>query len=739
MDWLSKRKFVIVCHGKVVRIPLKGDEILRVHGKRTLGAAKALMNAKVDEPRINLVHGAMPVAKSPYRLAPLEMQEVSEQLQEELNKLTVKNSYPLPRIDDLFDQLRGACPFLKIDFWSGYHLLRVHEDAIPKTAFQTRYEHFEFTIMPFGLTNAPTVFMDLMNRGCKPYLGRFVIVIIDDILAYTKSKEEHEVHLRLVLESLRKNKLYVKANVVGDALSRKERVKSRRVRGMILAAQNETFRQGNVLLVGSVMDESHASRYLVHPGADKTYHNLGDMYWKEWNSGDDQLRLRGMIYLAVLADATKNVRDAIGFDYQLSIRCAPFEVLYGRKCRSPVLWAEIGRVSYADKRRKPLEFEVGDPVLLKVSPWKGIMRFEKKDKLAPRYVGPFEILERIGLVVYRLRLPEELSSVHDTFHVSNLKRCLAHANLHVPLDEIKVDKTLHFVEEPVEIMDHEFLFDELRDQDQTRLVEACYPVLKEDRPTTPEPDWVIPPNKLPEIENNWANALASSYQDPDECKLLRQTGDISSFINWFCKWIGKKKLIDLVNPEGHRVVPDVSKPLPLGGPPGQVTIQTQYFFNKDLDYLVSGDKGRCLALSISKLKAAQYLDFGLEELVPSLWIESERDYDISVAYGISHWWFKADFKNLHPNDFEDLYPLHIQGQLNHLSGADKVHLFNAVNLWIRNIVIRKCVEDLQLGIESYQTKLNLTQPDWDTSDFLFKEDYTIVSKPRAVIYKDRND
>ncbi|GKG36672.1 hypothetical protein Tco_0444350, partial [Tanacetum coccineum] len=109
--------------------------------------------------------------------------------------------------------------------------------------------------------------------------------------------------------------------------------------------------------------------------------------------------------------------------------------------------------SYADKRRKPLEFEVGDQVLLKVSPWKGVVHFGKKDKLAPRYVGPFEILERIDLVAYRLRLPKELSSVHDTFHVSNLKKCLADANLHVLLDEIKVDKTLCFVEEPVEIMD----------------------------------------------------------------------------------------------------------------------------------------------------------------------------------------------------------------------------------------------------------------------------------------------
>ncbi|GJR86404.1 putative reverse transcriptase domain-containing protein [Tanacetum coccineum] len=158
--------------------------------------------------------------------------------------------------------------------------------------------------------------------------------------------------------------------------------------------------------------------------------------------------------------------------YHTSIQCAPFEALYGRKCRSPVLWAEIGegsligselvqettdkvvvikkklkaardrQKSYADNRRKLLEFEVRDRVMLKVSPWKGVVRFGKKGKLAPRYVGLFEILERIGPVAYRLRLPEEWNGVHDTFHVSTLKKCLADASLHVPLNKIKVDKTL---------------------------------------------------------------------------------------------------------------------------------------------------------------------------------------------------------------------------------------------------------------------------------------------------------
>ncbi|GJS88199.1 putative reverse transcriptase domain-containing protein [Tanacetum coccineum] len=128
----------------------------------------------------------------------------------ELNKLTVKNRYPLPRIDDLFDQLQGSSIYSKIDLRSGYHQLRVREQDIPKTAFRTRYGHYEFQVMPFGLTNAPAVFMDLMNRVCKPYLDKFVIVFIDDILIYSKDKKEHEEHLKAILELLKKEKLYAK-------------------------------------------------------------------------------------------------------------------------------------------------------------------------------------------------------------------------------------------------------------------------------------------------------------------------------------------------------------------------------------------------------------------------------------------------------------------------------------------------------------------------------------------------
>ncbi|GJW38799.1 putative reverse transcriptase domain-containing protein, partial [Tanacetum coccineum] len=217
MDWLSNQKAVIVCHEKIVRILVEEGKVLCVQGERNVGKTKTLMSTKANEltlsyipivrdfkdvflddlsglpPQrqvefcIDLIPGATPVAKSPYRLAPSEMQKLLEQLQE--------------LIDDLFNQLQGARYFSKIDLQS---------DDISKTAFRTRYRHFEFTVMPFGLTNAPAVFMDLMNRVCKPYLDKFIIVFIDDILIYSKMKEDHENHLRLMLDLLRKENLHAK-------------------------------------------------------------------------------------------------------------------------------------------------------------------------------------------------------------------------------------------------------------------------------------------------------------------------------------------------------------------------------------------------------------------------------------------------------------------------------------------------------------------------------------------------
>ncbi|GJY29711.1 putative reverse transcriptase domain-containing protein, partial [Tanacetum coccineum] len=234
IDKLSNYKAKIVCHEKVVRIPLPDGKVLRVLGERSDEKARFLMGIKKQEVivvvrefpevfldnlfglppireiefRIELIPGATLVAKSPYCLAPSELEELMCIDYRELNKLTVKNRYPLPRIDDLFDQLQGSQFFSKIDLRSGYHQLRVHEDDILKTAFRTRYGYFKFTVMPFGLTNAPAIFMDLMNRVCRPYLDKFMIVFIDDILIYSKTQEEHVEHLRLVLELLKKEKLY---------------------------------------------------------------------------------------------------------------------------------------------------------------------------------------------------------------------------------------------------------------------------------------------------------------------------------------------------------------------------------------------------------------------------------------------------------------------------------------------------------------------------------------------------
>ncbi|GJX10039.1 putative reverse transcriptase domain-containing protein [Tanacetum coccineum] len=243
----------------------------------------------------------------------------------ELNNLTINNRYSLPRIDDLFDQLQGSQYFSKINLRSGYHQLRVHEDDIPNTMFRTHYGHFEFIVMPFGLTNAPAVFMDLMNRVYRPYLDKFVIVFIDDILIYSKTHEKHEF-LGHVING---DGIYVEPSKI-EAVKNWEAPRtpfevrsflglagyylrfienfSKIAKSLTVLTQKTLFdgpKDFMVPLKGDVrtliMDEAHKSKYYVLPGADKMYYDLGD-----------------------------------------SVRCAPFEALYGRKCRSPIMWAEVG-------------------------------------------------------------------------------------------------------------------------------------------------------------------------------------------------------------------------------------------------------------------------------------------------------------------------------------------------------------------------------------------------------------
>ncbi|GKB03617.1 putative reverse transcriptase domain-containing protein [Tanacetum coccineum] len=225
---------------------------------------------------------------------------------------------------------------------------------------------------------------------------------------------------------------------------------------------------------GTQLDMSTANHLEIDGQSERTIQTLEDMlracvidFGKRWDK-----------HLPLIEFSYNN-------SYHTSIKAAPFKALYGRKCRSPICWAEVGdaqltgpeifrettekiiqikhrlqalrdrQKSYADKRRKPLEFQVGDKVMLKVSPWKGVIRFGKWEKLNPRYIGPFKILAKVGTVAYRLELPEKLSRVHSTFHVSNLKKCLSDEPLAIPLDEIHIDEKLNFIEEPVEIMDRE--------------------------------------------------------------------------------------------------------------------------------------------------------------------------------------------------------------------------------------------------------------------------------------------
>ncbi|GJW71512.1 putative reverse transcriptase domain-containing protein, partial [Tanacetum coccineum] len=240
MDWLAKYQAVIVCTEKIVRIPW-GNETLIIHGdgsnqgnevedkskKKRLEDVPIVQDfpevfpedlpglppTRQVEFQIDLVPGAAPFLT--LGSSDLVCQEEDGSFRmcidyRKLNKLTVKNHYPLPRIDDLLDQLQGSSVYSKIDLRLGYHQLRVREEDISKSAFRTRYDHYEFQVMPFGLMNAPAVFMDLMNRVCKPYLDKFVIVFIDDILIYSKNKQEYEEHLTLILELLKKEEFYAK-------------------------------------------------------------------------------------------------------------------------------------------------------------------------------------------------------------------------------------------------------------------------------------------------------------------------------------------------------------------------------------------------------------------------------------------------------------------------------------------------------------------------------------------------
>nr|GEX05653.1 putative reverse transcriptase domain-containing protein [Tanacetum cinerariifolium] len=318
----------------------------------------------------------------------------------EFNKLTVKNRYPLPRIDDLFDQLQGLSVYSKIDLRLGYHQLRGREEDIPKTAFWTRYGHYEFQVMPFGLTNVPAIFMNLMNRVCKLYLDKFMIVFINDILIYSKNKEEHEEHLKIILELLKKEELNVK-------FSKKERSRPLRVRALvmtiglnlpkkILEAHTEALKPKNLRAKDvEGMLRKDLPKEKLEPRANDT------LCLNNRKVGDAQLTGSEIIH-----ETTEKIVQI----------------------KSKIQAARDRQKSYTDLKRKPVNFQAGDRAMLKV-------------------------LSKVRDVAYRLEQPQKLSRFHNTFHASNLKKCLSDESLVIPLDGLRIDDKLHFVEEPVEILD----------------------------------------------------------------------------------------------------------------------------------------------------------------------------------------------------------------------------------------------------------------------------------------------
>nr|GEZ55648.1 retrotransposon protein, putative, Ty3-gypsy subclass [Tanacetum cinerariifolium] len=333
---LVKHDAVIVCGERVVRIPY-GNKMLIVKSNKGVSRLKVISFIKAHVPMIC---------------------DFPEVFPEELPRLP-----PSRQVEFQIDLVMEATLVVR------YHQLCIKEEDIPITAFRTRYGHFEFQVMPFGLTNAPAVFMDLMNRVCKPYLDKFVIVFIDDILVNYKDKEEHEKHLKIILELLKKE--------------------------ILLWSRVDAKRE--VI--------AYASRQLKVRKENHTTHDL---------------ELRAVIFALRLwrhylygTKSKLSIRNCLGCCNSLRFQFGSGKNHYGfcERIAENAKWLVV--VSRRATLIRELSREVGDMILLKVSPWKDVVRFGKHEKLSPRYIRPFKILARVGLVAYTLELPEELKGIHS--------------------------------------------------------------------------------------------------------------------------------------------------------------------------------------------------------------------------------------------------------------------------------------------------------------------------------------
>nr|GEU88210.1 retrotransposon protein, putative, Ty3-gypsy subclass [Tanacetum cinerariifolium] len=393
--------------------------------------------------QIDLIPGAAPLAQAPYRLAPSEMNELSDQLKELSDKGFIR-----PR----------SSVYLKIDLRLGYHQLRVREEDIPKTAFRTRYGHYEFQVMPFGFTNAPAVFIDLMNRVCKAYLDKLVIVFIYDILIYSKSKQEHEEHLNLILELLKNERLYAK-------FSKCE------------------FWIPKVQFLGHVIDGAvvFALKILRHYQYGIKCTMFTDHKSLQHILDQKELNMRQRRWLKLLSDYDCEIRYHPGKENVVADALSRKERIKPLRFRALVMTISLDLpmkiLEFQTEEIKPENLKSKDlggmlienskdlekPKKEKLEPRadetlclnnKRVVRFGKRWKLNPRYIGPFKVLAKVGTVAYKLELPQRLSRVHNTFYVSNIKKCLSDEPLAISLDEIHIDDKLCFDEVPVDIMDH---------------------------------------------------------------------------------------------------------------------------------------------------------------------------------------------------------------------------------------------------------------------------------------------
>ncbi|GJT40345.1 putative reverse transcriptase domain-containing protein [Tanacetum coccineum] len=542
-----------------------------------------LLPPRQVEFRIDLIPDAAPVARVPYRLSPSEMKELSKQLQElsekgfirpsssswgarvlfvkkkdgsfricidyrELNKLTIKNRYPLPRIDDLFDQLQVSSVYSKIDLRSGYHQLRIREEDIPITAFRTRYGHYEFQVMPFGLTNAPAVFMDLMNRVCKPYLDKFVIVFIDDILIYSKNKEEHGEHLKTILNLLRSEKLYAKfskcdfwldsvqflGHVIDSSGVHVDPAKIEAIKNWAAPTTPTEVRQF-LGLAGYYRRFIKEFSLISKPLTKLTQKNKPYVWGDDEEEAFQTLKLKlcsapilslpeGSEDFVVYCDASlkgfgavlmqrekviayasrqlrKNEENYTTHDLELGAVVFALRLwrhyLYGTKC---TVYTDHKSLQYIldqkelnMRQRRWIELLSDYDCVIRYHPGKANVvadALSRKDKEPIRVralvvtvhnnlpeqirnaqveackeenIGaegfrgegePFEVRSD-GPVAIKLELPLGLQGIHNTFYVSNLKKCLSDEDLIIPLDEVRIDEKLHFIEEPIKIMDRE--------------------------------------------------------------------------------------------------------------------------------------------------------------------------------------------------------------------------------------------------------------------------------------------